>query len=319
MAKPLLNIDRDKRVMIRIITVVCVLLLTASIGISADANGISSSDGIFAADGNDAVKDGNGPTILLDFAKDSFKKNSVPSFMYFVPLISPVLVERQTSIGNEQQASVISRDKKVASKNFYVSCEFYMYGNGFHKNTFDHIGMVGRNIGDLKEGEPLKNILDYIKFEGEGYGRIEVKGTINGSKETVTEVNVHFNARGQRSPVTVGIYSINPQNGKYNYENRYNQIVARVNVLTFKRGQARPRMGIKLASVNSNEEADGYWGHIKGMIANLFIKPLEVEKIGNDAMLDFGYALLKERPAFTFPKAKNIKETGAVAVNDKKK
>ena len=72
MAKPLLNIDRDKRVMIRIITVVCVLLLTASTGISSDANGISSLDGIFAADGNDAVKDGNGPTILLDFAKDSF-------------------------------------------------------------------------------------------------------------------------------------------------------------------------------------------------------------------------------------------------------
>ena len=236
--------------------------------------------------------------------------------MYFVPLISPVLVERQTSIGNKQQASVISRDKKVVSENFYVSCEFYMYGNGFHKNTFDHIGMVGRNIGDLKEGEPLKNILDYIKFEGEGYGRIEVKGTINGSKETVTEVNVHFNARGQRSPVTVGIYSVNPQNGKYNYENRYNQIVARINVLTSKSGQARPRMGIKLASVSSDEEVDSYWGHIKGMIANLFIKPLEVEKIGNDAMLDFGYALLKERPAFTFPKAKNITEPAATAISN---
>ena len=305
--------------MIRIITIVCVLLLTVAIGMSADANGISSSDGIFAADSNDVVKDGNGPTILLDFAKDSFKKNSVPSFMYFVPLISPVLVERQTSIGNEQQASVISRDKKVDSENFYVSCEFYMYGNGFHKNTFDHAGMIARNTGGLDEGEPLKNILDYIKFEGEGYGRIDIKGTINGSKETVTEVNVHFNARGQRSPVTVGIYSVNPQNGKYNYENRYNQIVARINVLTFKRCQARPRMGIKLASVNSDEEADGCWGHIKGMIANLFINPLEVEKIGNDAMLDFGYALLKERPAFIFPKAKNIKETAASTISDKQK
>jgi hypothetical protein len=319
MANPLLNIDRDKRVMIRIITIVCILLLTASMGISADANGICGSDSKFATDGNDAAKDCNGPTVLLDFGKDSFKKNSVPSFMYFVPLISPVLVERQTSIGNEQQASVISRDKKVDSENFYVSCGFYMYGNGFHKNTFDHAGMIARNIDNLKDGEPLKNILDYIKFEGEGYGRIEVKGTINDPKETVTEVNVHFNARGQRSPVTVGIYSVNPQNGEYNYENRYNQIVARVNVLTFKRGQARPRMGIKLASVNSNEEVDGYWGHIKGMIANLFIKPLEVEKNGNDAMLDFGYALLKERPAFTFPKAKNIRETAAPAMSDKQK
>jgi hypothetical protein len=281
--------------MIRIITIVCVLLLTASVGISADANSICGSDG-------------NGPTVLLDFSKDSFKKNSVPSFMYFVPLISPVPVEIQTSVGNEQQASVISRDKKVDSKSFYVSCEFYMYGNGFHKNTFDHAGMIARNIGGLKEGEPLKNILDYIKFEGEGYGRIEIKGTINGSKETVTEVTVHFNARGQRSPVTAGIYSVKPKDGEYNYENRYNQIVARINVLTFKSGQTKPLMGIKLASVSSDEGADGYWGHIKGMIANLFIKPLEVEKNGNDAMLDFGYALLKEKPAFTFPKAKNIKD-----------
>jgi hypothetical protein len=34
---------------------------------------------------------------------------------------------------------------------------------------------------------------------------------------------------------------------------------------------------------------------------------VEVEKIGNDKMLDCGYALLKEKPAFTFPKAKNLK------------
>jgi hypothetical protein len=78
-------------------------------------------------------------------------------------------------------------------------------------------------------------------------------------------------------------------------------------------------MGIKLASVSKDEKTNGYWGHIKGMIANLFIKPLEVEKIGNDSMLDFGYALLKERPAFTFPKAKNIKETASPAISDKQK
>jgi hypothetical protein len=34
-------------------------------------------------------------------------------------------------------------------------------------------------------------------------------------------------------------------------------------------------------------------------------------------MLNFGYALLKEKPTFTFPKAKNIKEIGTVAINDK--
>jgi len=65
---------------------------------------------------------------------------------------------------------------------------------------------------------------------------------------------------------------------------------------------------MKLASINKTEESDSHWGSIKGLIANLFISPTEVDKLGNETMLDFGYALLKQKPAFTFPKAKNLKE-----------
>ena len=32
-----------------------------------------------------------------------------------------------------------------------------------------------------KKEELLKNYVDYIKIEGEGFGRIEVKGTMTGS------------------------------------------------------------------------------------------------------------------------------------------
>ncbi len=295
----------------RIITVVCILLLTAGIGVSLDSNSCTRIyGGESAADSNTAAKDCNGPTIVLDFDEDGVNKNPVSSFMYFIPLISPVLVERETSANNEQEAAIISCERKIDAKCFYAACEFKMWGKGFYKNTFDHAGMIARNTGELKEDEPLTNILDYIKFEGEGFGRMEVRGTINDSTETVTEVKVYFDAGEQRSPVTVGLYSISPKDGQYNYENRYNQIVARVNVLTFKKGEQPPVMGIKLASINKNEEEfDSCWSDIKGAIANLFIKPLVVDKLGNDAMLDFGYAMLKERHTFTFPKAKNIKET----------
>jgi hypothetical protein len=44
---------------------------------------------------------------------------------------------------------------------------------------------------------------------------------------------------------------------------------------------------------------------------NLFLPPIAVENAGNEAMLDFGFALVSEAPAFTFPHAKNLKAVGA--------
>jgi hypothetical protein len=252
--------------------------------------------------------DSNGPTLILNYGKETFKKNPVLAFAYFIPLVSPVLVDREISVNNEQQEGVISYERTVTSNSFYVTCEFEILGKGFHKNTFDSAGMIARNIGNLKEGEPLTNMLDYIKFEGEGVGLIEVKGTTTGSTQTVTEVDICFNARDQKSPVTVGLYSVKPQNGQYKYENRYNELIARVDTLTFRKSEKNPRMGIEIASIHKKTEDESFWSTIKGLIANFFIKPLEVDKLGNDTMLNFGYTLLKQKPAFTFPKAKNIKE-----------
>jgi hypothetical protein len=67
-------------------------------------------------------------------------------------------------------------------------------------------------------------------------------------------------------------------------------------------------MGIKVASISKSPDSDGFWATIRGSIANLLIRPPKVDKLGNDTMLDFGYALLKQKPKFTFPKAKNIKD-----------
>jgi hypothetical protein len=255
----------------------------------------------------------------LNYSKETFKKNPILAFAYFIPLISPALVDREISVNNEQQEGIISYERTVASNSFYVACEFELSGEGFHKNTFDSAGIIARNTGDLKKGEPLTNMLDYIKFEGDGVGFIEVKGTITGSTQTVTEVDICFNARGQKSPVTIGLYSVKPKNGQYKYENRYNELIARVDTLTFRKSENNPRMGIAIASIHKKTAEEGFWSKIKGLIANFFIKPLEVDKLGNDTMLNFGYAILKEKPAFTFPKAKNIKENRIVAIDHTQK
>ena len=128
--------------------------------------------------------DSNGPTLILNYSKETFKKNPILAFAYFIPLISPALVNREISVNNEQQEGIISYERTVTSKSFYVACEFELSGKGFHENTFDSAGMIARNIDDLKKGEPLINILDYIKFEGDGVGLIEIKGT-QGTKKAL--------------------------------------------------------------------------------------------------------------------------------------
>jgi hypothetical protein len=250
----------------------------------------------------------SGPTVILKC--DKVLKNPTPDFMYFVPLISPTLVYSETSKGNGQKSGLISSHRKSTSKSFCVSGEFQMQGSGFHNNKFDSAGMIARNTKGLKQGKPLKNILGYIKFEGEGYGRIEIKGKIEGKKATATEVKVHFNGRGKNSPVTVGLYSVKSVNGGYKYENKYNEIVARVNTLTFDKSTDKPLMDIVVSSVYAEGGKPGFLENLKGALANLLIKPLEIDKLGNDTMLDFGCTLFEEKETFTFPKAKNLKVDG---------
>jgi len=295
--------------MIKRLLIICAFW-GVSMGLYAKSDVCKGSDGTAYGqlECDNVSEDSNGPTIFLDCSKDPAKRNPIPAFMYFVPLISPVSVDSEASLDSQQRGGLISCKRKSDSKSFYVSCEFQMQGKGSHKNTFDSAEMIKRNTRDLKEGEPLRNILGYIKFEGEGYGRIDVTGKIVGSTEIVTKTNVYFNNRWPKSPVTIGLYSVKLVDGEYKYENRYNEIIARVNTLTFKKSEEIPKMGIRIASLRSAEGSDGIWGSIKGAIANLFIKPLEVDKVGNDAMLDLGYALLKKKPTFTFPKAKNLKE-----------
>ena len=311
------RIENNRLIVLCTVSFLCIFHLMSCVALSSDPNSIPGGyRDPSVADCNNLTDDSpgiTGPVVLLSYNKETFKKNPISSFMYFVPLISPTLVNRETSADNEQQVGIISYKKKVTSRSFLVVCEFEIKGKGFHKNRFDSAGMIQEHTDMLKKGDPLTRTLDYIKFEGEGFGRIEVKGTIAGSAPTVTEVNLQFNARGRKSPVTIGLYDIKPKEGKYRFENRSNEIVARVITLAFKKtDDGPPLMGIKVASISDSEKSEGFFSSLKGMIANLFIDPVKIDKLGNETMLNFGFAMLEQKTEFTFPKARNIKEDKAV-------
>ncbi|MBI5091850.1 MAG: hypothetical protein HZB26_05320 [Candidatus Hydrogenedentes bacterium] len=292
----------------------CALLFTGQVESAEPANGADTAAGAPGAKGGAVAGSSSGPTVLLSFREEVFVKNPISSFMYFVPLISPTSVDRQTSANNDVEVAVISYGQKIGAKSFRVACEFETRGRGFQKYIFNSAGMIAAHTADLKENEPLTTTLDFINFEGEGFIRIEVEGTINDSTETVMEVNLQFNARGRRSPVTIGLYDIKPKDGKYEYENRTNECVARVNTLAFKKCDTTPRMGVSVASITTAAASEGFVARFKGLIANLLIRPPKIAELGNETMLDFGYAILKQKPEFTFPKAKNITEDRTVTI-----
>lgn len=294
---------------------ICVFLLAACASVKSDPNDITRQTGgqpaadVTIADANTVTADGHGPTLIMSYSREKFIHNPIGAFTYFVPLISLTQVDNISSAHNTQQVSILSHRLKTDSRSFSAACEFEILGSGFQMNTFDSAGMIAAHIDELKKGETLTNMLDYIKFEGNGYGLIQVKGRISGSTRTVTEVDIQLNARGHRSPVTIGLYDIKSKDGEYRYENRSNKVIARVNTLIFKKTEQTPRLGIKVASIARGSEPAGFFGGLKGAIANLFIKPPKIDPLGNATMLQFGEALVQKEPAFTFPKARTIKES----------
>jgi len=285
--------------------IVCILLLSAGAGKCADTN--------TPLDGNDA----DGPAVILSYSSQSAVKIPFASFMYFVPLISPTAVDVVTSADNNQQVTTVSYEKKIDSKTFSVSCEFEMSGAGFHKYIFDPNEVIENHKQQNKQGGTLTNMIDYIIFEGPGFGRVEAKGTIDANTPTVTSVELWFNARKHKSTVTIAVYEVKPLDGLYIYENMINVMTARVDAFLFRKSDGVPRMDIEVSSVGGKTGPEGFLGGLKATLANWLIKPPKVAKLGNDTMLDFGLALFEEKPAFTFPKAKNIRKTSTVEADNK--
>ena len=153
----------------------------------------------------------------------------------------------------------------------------------------------------------LEHQLRSITVAGAARGRVEVKGTITNGFRTVNEVELRFNAEGQTSPVAIALCDVRYVGGQYRL---VNEMVARVNTLTFRRKTGPPMMEVSVASVKNKGAGDGLWqnlkGSLKGVAANLAIEPLTVDAVGHRTMLDFGQALATGAPSFTFPRAKNL-------------
>ena len=248
-----------------------------------------------------------GPTMNLATDPASTANNAA-TLMYFVPLVSPTLVDSVSSPDNQQCARILSFQRELNRKDFRVVCEFDLQGFGSHTSTYEPNALIEFWRPEVKAGKPMSNMLDYIKLEGSGYGSVEVTGrTVKGRRE-VSTVRVRFNRGGHKSPVAIGLYNIKPIDGRYDYANRSDQLIARVNTLTFRKTEpgTKPTMLVEVASVIGAEEKEGFWGNLKGALANLFIPPVIVDQDGNDAMLQFGAALVDGQQSFTFPKAKNL-------------
>jgi hypothetical protein len=249
-----------------------------------------------------------GPTIRLDYGRDQSPGNPVASFMYFVPLISPEPVSSTTSPGSTQAACVLSAKRKSTAHSFVVTCEFEFTGSGSQQSLLDLAPTIRRHERELRAGGSTGRQLSSITVNGPGKGTVEVEGTISNSVETVNEVRLRFNAHGKTSPVSIGLCEIRYHEGEFR---RLNEIIARVNTLTFRRKPGQPKMEVTVASVKNKEAGHGLWqnlmGSIKGLAVNLLIDPLTVEAIGHRTMLDFGRALTSGATTFTFPRAPNLK------------
>jgi hypothetical protein len=255
-----------------------------------------------------------GPTLQFNYGDGQPLDNPLYKFMYFMPLISPDPIAVSTNAGNTQRARVVSSSCQTNGLAFHAMCKFEIIGEGLQRNVFDHADFVRQHDGELKAGKPLLCQLDAINVQGSGSGSVEIEGTLTNGRPVVTEVRLRFNSEGRASPVSVTLHDIVYYRGAIHLEN---ELVARVNVLTFCQKAGKPKMEISLASVKPEDAGDTLWqncvGGLRGVVANFLIPPLSVPADGHRAMMDFGLALAMEKTAFTFPFATRLKNSPVAA------
>jgi hypothetical protein len=249
----------------------------------------------------------NGPTINLRYGTAA-AASPVSDFMYFIPLISPEPVASLTSPGCTQAVRVMSSKRHVWGHSFTVTCEIELAGDGRQQSVFDLAPAILRHQRQLQNGGSLRRRLKSIDVLGAGAITVEVKGVVKGGVETVNEVRLHFNAHDHASPVTIALCDLRRVDGCIRPTN---EMVARVNSLTVRRKPGPPTMEVSVASVKHKDSGGGAWqnfkGGVAGVAANLLMDPLAIEAAGQDAILDFGQALVSGAPEFTFPLARNLR------------
>ena len=256
-----------------------------------------------------------GPTLQFAYDENRPFDNPLTQFMYFVPLISPEHVLLSTNAGNTQRAQVISCHCRTNGTSFHAECEFNFVGDGLQRNVFDHESIIHRRHKDLAAGKTLPHLLEAISVEGSGCGSIEVEGRLTNGAAEVAEMRIKFNTHDHASPVTVELHDLSLRDGAVHYDN---EIVARVNMLTFRQKSDPPKMEVTLASIKCKDSGNGAWanfiGNIKGAAANMLLPPLTITVDGHQTMVDFGLALALQKRSFTFPFASRLTNGPSIAL-----
>lgn len=256
-----------------------------------------------------------GPTLRLDAVCGSKGDASIPAreFMYFIPLISPEVVDCTISAGSSQRVMLESIERTRQGNTFALRCWFALVGTGVLQNDYDHAAMVNRNAQTLRGGGRLTEILGFIRVEGEGKCTLDACGEFVGGVPVVQRVALGFAGVAGPSPVRIGLFTIS---GTPEAWSARTDAVAYVSSLAFTRSAAPPRMDVSLASLRDPQAGDGLAeqlkGALKGAIANLLIPPVTIEASGNLAMLEFAAALYAGAPSFAFPQAQNLRSFAVI-------
>ena len=219
--------------------------------------------------------------------------------------------------GTTFSANIISWKRRQNGKTVHVECDFEITGEGSYSAMYDSNEMIQKHFRHKKKGKTkeIPRLLEWIRLSGSCKGRIEGVGTVEGDDVQMHSIEVSFNRDNTKSPVEVSIYDVPRKKGQFLYTNRKNCQVARVNALKFQRDEdGSPRMSVEIASVKKANSKEGFFSHLTAMIANILSTSTTVAPVGNTTMMDFGTALYQKQPAFTFPKAANIKQLQTSAI-----
>jgi hypothetical protein len=259
-----------------------------------------------AGEAQQGESDAFGPTLHLEYTPKQLV-NPVDVFMYFVPLNSLTAVSVQTAPDTRFAAGVVNWQRNDGRNNsFTLYCDFEITGSGLYKVVYEPNEMIDL-VSRGKAGKSrITGLLDWIQLDGACRGRVVASGRIQSGEAEIEEVSISFNRDRQRSPVTIALYDVPRVEDRYDYGDRQNGTIARVNTLTFQRSDGAPRMSVEIASVHKAHQSEGLFSSITAMFANLLLSAQPVSVVGNETMLEFGLALFHKKAEFTFPVAETL-------------
>jgi hypothetical protein len=257
----------------------------------------------------------SGPTMVLDY-KDGGQGNPVDTFMYFLPLVAPTMIDVYTDPNTTLNTRILSRTSKDSGSKFTTICTFEVRGEGLYEAFFDSREMIEFNLEGDTSPRTLHKLLRSIRVDGPMRGQIEVSGTIKDQQRQVEQFKMRFDLAG-KSPVTVHLYDVKHDGKTCLFENRFNEQLARIDSLIFVRGGNPPRMTPQIGAVAGEQQKEGFFAEFKAMLANWFLPPLPIAAIGNETMMKFGAALDATEPKFTFPYAEKLRQSLSILLAKK--